>query len=112
MQALTKTQIEFRLRRQDLAPIFERVQENGLSLFGYVASRIESAHITLTGMDLGLPEHLGYVRLTLTLLLAEAVKLHQAAQQAKLSSGDWMVALLAGGQLNVLPSREPLPKGP
>jgi hypothetical protein len=89
MQTATQTRLSLRLPIDHLAPICTQAQQNGSALFSYVATRIESRHLTLNAMSFDLPSSCKHLRLTLTLPIRNALKLHKAARAAQLSVADW-----------------------
>jgi hypothetical protein len=107
MQSATTTKLSLRLPIDEVAPICERAQLSNRALFSYVAGTIESRHLSLNAMSFDLPLSCKHLRLTLTLPIRDALRLHRQAQAARLSSAEWITALLAQGPLNVLPTREP-----
>jgi hypothetical protein len=56
---------------EQMVPICERAQENGSTLFSYVAQKIES-RLTLNGMDFDMPPSCQHLRVTLKLPLKNA----------------------------------------
>jgi hypothetical protein len=107
MQNATSTRLSLRLPIEDFAQISARALGNESDLLSHVAARI-GQKLVLTGLCFELPPSYKHLRLTLTLPVAEALKLHQLARSKDQSATDWITALLNEGPLKVLPSREPL----
>jgi hypothetical protein len=113
MQNASSTRRSLRLPIEQMVPICERAQENGSTLFSYVAQRIES-RLTLNGMNFNMPESCEHLRVTLTLPLDDAIKLRREAQAKRLSAADWIAQFYSLARVffrpeNLLgaPSREP-----